>query len=492
MSTQFDPGETITGVEVDGQPTQAPPAAPKTLGPGGGSPLAKPDPFVQDMQEGFKKSMAQSETDFQDEQKILAKPRKDLLDVLQKPAAAQAHLEKVAEQPKPEDYRKGAMEFAASMAVVGAIFGRGSRNAGNAALNAFAGAMKGWKEGNLEAYTQATKEWEEATKRTIENNNQELEKYRMIIEDKKLSIDQMTAALNIVSTETGNKIMFDQTQAKNFLGAMNTYDKQSVANRRLQLALDKNQENREKSEEPLKAQVQDLIDHPERAALLSEIEWAKVKGYADTHGMTLPEHAQVREVGQPRSAPAMALKQFREQFIKEHGREPSPKEITDFSASYTGEVSEARTIGTRSGNISVATEEAANTFPLALEASKAVPRGKFVPLNQLYLKGQAALSNPDYRAFVAANEAAITAYSATMSRSGVNTVTAQNRAASVLNTADSPQAYAAAIAQLQKEVDAVRRAPAQARKQLFGDGGGPSGGAPSGTTSTGVQWSVQP
>src|ERR1700677_3203253 len=123
--------------------------------------------------------------------------REKVLKLLNDPAEATAHLDKVKDAPNPQDYKKYSMEFASAMAVIGAIAGRWTRHAGNASLNAFTGALNGWHQGNLEAYEQASKQWEAATKQTLENNNVEIEKYHEIMNNKSANIDQMMAAMQV-------------------------------------------------------------------------------------------------------------------------------------------------------------------------------------------------------------------------------------------------------------------------------------------------------
>src|ERR1700733_1042323 len=142
--------------------------------------------------------------------------REKLLKILDSPQEATAHLDKVKDAPKPEDYKKYSMEFASAMAVLGAVGGRWTRHAGNAALNAFTGALNGWHQGNLEAYEQASKQWEADTKQTIENNNVELEKYHEIMSNKQANIDQMMAAMQLAGAESQNKIIMDFAASKNF------------------------------------------------------------------------------------------------------------------------------------------------------------------------------------------------------------------------------------------------------------------------------------
>ena len=211
-----------------------------------------------------------------------------------------------------------------------------------------------------------------------------------------------------------------------------------------------------------------------------------------------------REIGQYRLPPlsGFVLKSdFGAKVLKELG-----EQYPNYSAArYWGGISAQRAAGTRGGQIVTSAVEADRTFKLALTANAAFTRGQYVPINRLRQMGAQAASNPKFRQFMAANEAAVTAYGATMSRSGVNTVAAQSRAHSVLDTADSPQAYAAGVQQLQLEVNAVRSAPQEASEELlrglFGSGYDPNNAPPpqgtdaapiSGTTSHGVPWSVQP
>ena len=94
--------------------------------------MDKLETLQADEKEQFDKSEAAA-------QPLRNREMKELMTTVQ----ARAHLEKLKDAPKPEDYQKGSMEFASSMALVGAVFGRFSRRGGTAALNAFSGALKG-------------------------------------------------------------------------------------------------------------------------------------------------------------------------------------------------------------------------------------------------------------------------------------------------------------------------------------------------------------
>jgi hypothetical protein len=108
-----------------------------------------------------------------------------------------------------------------------------------------------------------------------------------------------------------------------------------------------------------------------------------------------------------------------------------------------------------------------------------------MPVNRLQQAIRTGTSSPEQARFGVANAALITAYAQTMSRTGVNTVTAQNRASEVLNTASSPEAYRAAVGQLKTEMKIVQDAIRDT-----GGGGATEGVAvPDGHQDLGGGWS---
>lgn len=125
---------------------------------------------------------------------------------------------------------------------------------------------------------------------------------------------------------------------------------------------------------------------------------------------------------------------------------------------FGGQKAGARTSGTLGARIDTFAEEAKETSKLALDASNALPRTQFVPLNQIEQMGQAAMSNPAYSSFQAANNAFANTYAKAVNPSGVPTDESRRHAFEILNIAKSPEAYAAGVQKLQDEMTAVQRA----------------------------------
>ena len=143
-----------------------------------------------------------------------------------------------------------------------------------------------------------------------------------------------------------------------------------------------------------------------------------------------------------------------------------PTEVLAGQAEFGGIKAGERTLGTRSANIEMAVNEADQFADLALSASNAVPRPSFMPLTKAIQAGQKSVGDPKLASFVAANNSFINAYARAISPSGVPTVSDKEHAREMISTAQSPEAYAAVIAQLKKEMAAAVRSPSIVRSSL--------------------------
>jgi hypothetical protein len=144
------------------------------------------------------------------------------------------------------------------------------------------------------------------------------------------------------------------------------------------------------------------------------------------------------------------------------------KDIVNTFNEQAGNLAGQRSIGTRAANISLAANEANNMIPIALKASEAVPRTQYMPLNQAIQSVQKGQSSPDLARFVAATNSLVNAYVRAVSPSGVPTDSMREHAYSMLNSAQSHQAYEAVTRIMQDEMKAALQAPEQVRKELRG------------------------
>jgi hypothetical protein len=136
-------------------------------------------------------------------------------------------------------------------------------------------------------------------------------------------------------------------------------------------------------------------------------------------------------------------------------------------ANYNAEAAAARSQAVREGNVTSSVNEALQTFPLAQEASHNLPRGTLVPWNKLVQLAQEGTSDPNLARFVTAIQGARTAYSQAMSRTGVNSVHAQQAADHLLSTVTSQESFDAVLDQMSKEMRAAQVAPEMTRRDIL-------------------------
>ena len=439
--------------------------------------LGRMDALTSDMEKNFAK-----------QQEAEAPYRDKMMKVLDSPQAAEAHLEKVKEAPKPEDYQKYSLEFASAMAVIGAIGGKWTRNVGNSSLNAFAGALKGWQSGNQEAYENAAKEWQQNTQKTLENNRAEMEKYHEIINNKKLNIDQMMAAMNLVSAEYQNKIMFDATVAKNYTMAFAAADKMEMAQLKLQGTFDKLQSIREDQKEQVKAKIDYLNAHPDQMSRMNMKDYLTLKGAAEKFGFPLTEHPQqFLSSQQPRSAAGLATQKF----MEEHP-DATADEVVNFAASLTGAQAGARTGATRAANLDIILNSAKAAIPQALAASEAMPRGQWVTVNKAIQAYQTGTSDPKMTAFAVSNLQIAELWARAMNPTGVMREGDRELALKYLNTATSPEAYKTALSNVLQAINREKGAVVETEAERKHGAGAVQGVTPpSADINAKPGWSVE-
>ena len=120
---------------------------------------------------------------------------------------------------------------------------------------------------------------------------------------------------------------------------------------------------------------------------------------------------------------------------------------------------EGRTAAGIAGKVAYAENEITQTIPLVREASKALPRGEFVPWNKLVQMGAAADSDPRLKKYKAYMTSLSNAYDLLAARGGTD---AEKRAHNreLFNTADSPEALEAMLEAVQFEARASGQAAA--------------------------------
>jgi hypothetical protein len=132
----------------------------------------------------------------------------------------------------------------------------------------------------------------------------------------------------------------------------------------------------------------------------------------------------------------------------------------EFRAKGIGLNTAERTKANREENLNLILKAADAAIPAALEASKALPRSMYVPLNRLIQKGEIMSSDPRLVEFGMANLQLAEHWARAMNPTGVMRESDRDKALHFLDTAYGGNTYERAVMQLQKQItrerDAVR------------------------------------
>jgi hypothetical protein len=143
-----------------------------------------------------------------------------------------------------------------------------------------------------------------------------------------------------------------------------------------------------------------------------------------------------------------------------------PEDVAAMNAQFFGTKAGERTLGTRTANIGMAVSEAKQLIPLALSASENVNRTNFPSLNAVLLAGEKGVGDPNVVKLGVATNSLINTYARAINPSGIPTVSDKDHARELLINAWSSGQYAAAVDQLQKEMDAAAQAPGIVREEF--------------------------
>lgn len=319
-------------------------------------------------------------------------------DINSMPAPPQ--LEKAPAPPKQE-LGKGMMEFMQVAALLGAIAGGRGRGNSTAAMNAFAGAMNGFHNGQKEQFETNLEEWKARSQQVATDNQAKLDQYNLIWKNKQLSMDQKMGMFRIASQQWKDDMTYNAAKAG---------DAQTLA------------------------------------AMLQK-QWQIQTQYVEAKNKLTIDIEKVIQQGKAMndrgSVEKMMMIQWTQAFTQKNGREPTPEETSDHLAGIRSQMSYARAAGTQSERVEQATNELKTAIPIASDASKALPRGKWVPWNklkQMYLAGK---SDPAYNDFMVKALTAQSAYVRAMNPQGIPRVADREELKSdqILSTAISPEAF---------------------------------------------------
>ena len=401
--------------------------------------------------------------------------------------------EKIKNEPNPEDYHKYSVEFASASALLGAIAGKWTRAGGTASLNAFAGAMQGWQKGNLQAYEEASKQWEQASKKTIDNNNIELAKYKAILEDRKMNIDDKLQGLTIAGYEAQNSVIVGMGKDGNFNGIAQAVDKMAMANQRYGAAVDQLSGVHKDQTADQVAQIEYLNSNPEFARQLQQRDpgkWAQIGAAGELYrhplnnpppaagGGTLDADAErYRQTGTlpPNMGrgnqgyeQAHEIRQRAAELEVQSGGDPTnwPTKWQQFKAQGVGLNREQGALGNRAGGISIAVNEADRTIPVVRQLAEQNAGKGYATWNKIQNKWAVESGDKGFQQYVAQLNSLVNIYGRVISGGNKGTVSDLEHARELANPNMPLSAIQGSLAAMETEIGIAETAPEQVRDAI--------------------------
>jgi len=143
----------------------------------------------------------------------LAGIEKDASDIENTPVPT---LEK--QPPSPQsNLSQGMMEYMQAATVLAALGGAFARGNTTVALNAFAGAVKGFTEGKRQDFDAKVEEWKEASARVKDDNQARLDAYNAIMKKKEWSMDMKMNMVKVVAQQYQDEMAFNTAESGRYM-----------------------------------------------------------------------------------------------------------------------------------------------------------------------------------------------------------------------------------------------------------------------------------
>lgn len=420
--------------------------------PGVGTPSIDIDREIQESLRGSREAIGDVRESMRREQGVYAQRERALeplrerqMELAERPLPQRPQMRQT--QPAPQRNDPGADEnwLIASM-LLGSLAGAFTRNHVTNALGALTGAINGYQEGSRQKFDQNMQIWEAEHKRAVEANQQALDEYRGILEDRKLTNEQATIELQLAAQKFDDQAMATAARTKNSLVVAQLYDKQVQALEQLKTS---------------GAQVATQ----RRAAMQAEAQ-AFIQSTPDiTEKMRrgdIPPPSRT-----PRDTAAGYVDRLRLDILSQDpnfqydlfDRKQRERRIP-IAAEQAGATAAARTSAVAGTNIELVMRAAGPVIENAAEKARAVPATAFPALNRILQTASENIGDPALRDFQIANLELAEALARAMNpRSSVIAVATMNRAIEYLSTADSPEAYDRVLRNIsrfvQREFDVV-------------------------------------
>ncbi len=323
--------------------------------------------------------------------------------------------------------------------VLGAIAGSLTRRHVTNSLAAFTGALQGLKEGNQIKFERETKVWEEQNRLADQQYKYARDAYQSILENKKFDITTKSYMVE----QTAMQIKDEQMQ-------------QAAAQRDIITMtglMDARQREYDKSLQGFRATKQQL-DRLEETKRHNQVQEGQGNEQSNQSRAEAIAKYQLPPIANPRNPQDRALMGQVMQINPDYD-----------ATQYAGDVSGARSTGTRLANLENISRSVNALVPQALAASAAVSRTGFVPVDRAIQMAQAATSTPELEAFATVNLNLAEQWARSQKPTGVLDVELQKLALGRLSTAKSDAAYRTVVNQIVESIQRETKAASAQRNK---------------------------
>lgn len=334
--------------------------------------------------------------------------------------------------PAAAQFSQDAQGWVSALAALSALVGARGRQRGTGALKAFAGGLKGLQAGNQQAFDNSYKEWKANTDTMMKENEEELGKYKSILENRELSETEAQQQMKMIGMEYSNKVMADTHTADQ---AFAVYDSIVKAQASVNAA---NAKIEAKAQEQLKLQKE---KDDRQDAVLQHFSSLKpndiVPGYGITKSAIMDKVAGLQaglnypDVGISMRGTNNPLKDLVDS-IK--GETDAGGSRAEEKLGYLGRQTEAKAISARSAPAKIAVKEMDHLAAPMVAAIKKLDPTEYPDLNSLRNAAEKKTGDANVvRANLAVQEFK-TAFTNLMIRNGVPTDAARGKADALMDT----------------------------------------------------------
>jgi len=355
-------------------------------------------------------------------------------------------------QAAPQQQERSSFQAFQNPAVVFALLGSLlSRGKMTAALNAGAAAMKGFREGDRAAIKQNVENWKLNVEEASKQFQMEMQQYQAAMEKHRGKEAALQAELAAIASAHKDEIALATIQQDGSEGLWNLKKEQFNAHEKMMVAAGNLQDRYEAREE--RAREAELRRQ-------TQLEVAKQRSVGVTSPQGYDEY--VKGIGEGRTG--LPKGKYAQQIRQDvFSRYPNFDE-TEFVRKTAAE----RLVGGMETRALTYSNEVETASGLALEASAAFPRGRFVPLNKIRQMIAEQTSSPEYNDFLTKNMTLAKAYGRAMNPQGLPRVSenAEAKAEGLLSKAISKEAYQTQVRALLQEIATVKKAIAKTKQEL--------------------------